>query len=382
MRPHQIPTLPWDVISLDLITGLPPSQGYDAILVVVDKLSKYALYIPTTSALSQSGFASLFLEHVVQRFGLPLEMIADRDARWAKSFWAAVAGHLKLNVLLSTSHHPQHDGQTERQNQTLEIALRAYVAGSKTSWAKWLPALAFAYNSTPSLATGYSPSFLLYSFEPRSPANHILRDSRSIMRPPFSQPAREFVQELEVHHALARDALARSLAGQARAYDQKRRPEEYEVGDEVLMNPHSLGLVDVKGSGRKLLQRRMGPFTITEKISPVVYRLRLPKEFQMHPLINIEHLTKYQRSEEDNSRAQLGDLRILSGETEYEVDKIVGHRFNRSLNRVEYLVRWKGFGPEHDTFESEAHLCNAFSQVRSYRSRLQNAHSSLGTPSE
>ena len=75
--PHQIPTLPWDVVSLDLITGLPWLQGYDAILVIVDKLLKYTLYAPTTSTLSQSGFATLFLEHVVQQFGLPLKMIAD-----------------------------------------------------------------------------------------------------------------------------------------------------------------------------------------------------------------------------------------------------------------------------------------------------------------
>ena len=66
LRPHQIPALPWDVISLDLITGLPRVHDYDAILVVVDKLSKYALYIPTTTALSQSRFTELFLKHVVQ----------------------------------------------------------------------------------------------------------------------------------------------------------------------------------------------------------------------------------------------------------------------------------------------------------------------------
>ena len=75
--PHRIPTLPWDMVSLDLITGLPQLQGYDAILVIVDKLSKYALYTPTTSTLSQSRFAMLFLEHIVQWFGLPLEMIAN-----------------------------------------------------------------------------------------------------------------------------------------------------------------------------------------------------------------------------------------------------------------------------------------------------------------
>src|SRR5260370_33035902 len=70
-------------------------------------------------------------------------MIVDRDA-----CWASIADHLCLQVLLSTSCHPQHDGQMEQQNQTLEITLHAYVAGSKSNWAKWLPALAFTYNST------------------------------------------------------------------------------------------------------------------------------------------------------------------------------------------------------------------------------------------
>ena len=92
----------------------------------------------------------------------------------------------------------------------------------------------------------------------------------------------------------------------------------------------------------------------------------------MHPLINIKHLSKY-HGDKEGSHTKLEDLRILSGEMEYEVDKIMGHQFNWSLNCIEYLVRWKGFGPEHDTFESEAHLRNAFSQVRSYQSRLRNA---------
>ena len=132
--------------------------------------------------------------------------------------------HLKLSVLLSTSHHPQHDGQTEWQNQTLEVALRVYVAGPKAMWAKWLPALAFTYNSTPNLSTGYSPFFLLYSFEPRSLANYAHSDSRSIVWPLTNRSTQEFIQELEVHHALARDSLAHALSRQAQAYDQKHHP--------------------------------------------------------------------------------------------------------------------------------------------------------------
>ena len=123
-------------------------------------------------------------------------MIVDRDAHWA-----SIADHLCLQVLLSTSHHPQHDGQTEQQNQTLEIALHAYVMGSKADWVKWLPALAFTYNSTPQTSMGYcySPFFLLYGHEPRSPASFASKDSHRVLRPLYNQSAQDFMQELEVH---------------------------------------------------------------------------------------------------------------------------------------------------------------------------------------
>src|SRR5260370_31646500 len=176
-------------------------------------------------------------------------MIADRDACCAQSFWASIARHLSLQVLLSTLHHPQHNGQTECQNQTLEIALHAYVTGSKVNWAKWLPALAFAYNSTLQSSTGYSPFFLLYGYEPRSPASFTTKDPCRVPRPLYNWSTQDFVQELEVHRALARDSLAKPMSQQAQAHDSHHRLEEFTVGDKILVNPHSLDLVDVKGTG-------------------------------------------------------------------------------------------------------------------------------------
>ena len=89
LRPLPIPLMPFEVITLDLVAGLPKSEGSDAVLVVMDKLTKYVSYIPTIETLNQEGFAKLFVKHIVHRFGLPRGMVADRDPCWAKTFWAS-----------------------------------------------------------------------------------------------------------------------------------------------------------------------------------------------------------------------------------------------------------------------------------------------------
>jgi hypothetical protein len=247
--------LPFEVVSLDLITGLPKSTGHNAVLVIIDKLTKFIQYIPTSSNLKQEGFAKLFLDNVVYKYGIPRQMISDRDACWAKTFWASISKHLGLDLLISTSHHPQTDGQTEKANDSLEVALRAYVASDRSSWANWLGPLAAAYNSTLHSSTNYSPNFLLFGYSPCTGTQVMDPVMRGVPRPfVHNAVATSFIEELEVHRSRARDALAQAQARQTRAYNAKRCEEIFEEGDEVLLNPHSLELVDVQGTGWKLLQ--------------------------------------------------------------------------------------------------------------------------------
>ena len=139
--------------------------------------------------------------------------------------------------------------------------------------------LAHAYNSTPHDSTGYSPIFLLLGFEPRGPVDYVSGVGPAIGRPKninreakkwldelsdesqsISDNAKKFVQdfvrEWNNYRNEARDALALSSARQARSYNKRHRFERFDPGDEVLVNPHSLELVDVSGTGKKLVQRR------------------------------------------------------------------------------------------------------------------------------
>lgn len=150
-------------------------------------------------------------------------------------------------MALSSSHHPQTDGQTEILNATIEQMLRAYINGNRSSWSEWLSVLAFSYKPSVHSSTTYSPNYLLFGFHPRLSTNPIAREFESdpASRPFFaSQKSEDFVASLEEVRKAARDALILAQERQAKAYNKNRRPasELINVGDQVLVNPHTLKL--------------------------------------------------------------------------------------------------------------------------------------------
>ena len=377
LRPSHIPSRPFETVSLDLITGLPPSgeERYTAVLVIVDKLTKFGLFIPTHDTLTQEGFAKLFVEKVVHVYGMPHRIIADRDRRWATDFWKTVVALHGSKMALSSSHHPQTDGQTEILNATIEQMLRAYVSRDRSAWSAWLSVLAFAYNSARHSSTEDTPNGLLFNYHPKVSTGEIKARQWS-QEDPFHPSLRgeEFAKNIELRREQARDALVLAQQRQAKAFNKNRRPvEEILPGDQVLVNPHTLKLVEVEGTGRKLVQRMIGPFEVMERINPNVYRLRLPDSYPMHPVINIEHLKKYRESpSEFSDRNMLPTTRDFLPSEEYEVEAILGHKLSgkRKGNRRMFRVRWAGYGPEADSWVSEADLRNSPELKREYLTKL------------
>jgi hypothetical protein len=151
---NPIPSYPYSSISMDFIVHLPWSNGFNAVFVVVDRMTKHANFIPTTTGLSATEFGSLFTKRVICKYGIPESIITDRDPRWTSSFWRGVAKTLRSQMILSSSHNPQHDGQTEIVNRFFETMIRAYVADDRSKWSEWVELLEFAYNSAIHSSTG------------------------------------------------------------------------------------------------------------------------------------------------------------------------------------------------------------------------------------
>jgi len=145
--PNSIPEKPWMHISADFITKLPLAQGYDSILVVVDRLTKMVHFILTTEKTLAEGLARLFRDNVWKLHGLLESIILDREPQFVVGLMRELNGMLGIESKLLTAFHPQTDGQTERVNQELEQYLRMFIDHRQEQWPKWLGTVEFAYNN-------------------------------------------------------------------------------------------------------------------------------------------------------------------------------------------------------------------------------------------
>jgi hypothetical protein len=274
------------------------------------------------------------------------------------------------------TYHPQADGQTEILNQTIEVAIRAFINHGRSNWSGLLPYLAFAYNNIPHTATKFPPSYLLYGFHPRAPFNLLTQDS-SIGRPnnyEFNAPdAQQFAEEITSTRLAAKNSLKLAQLRFEESYNKKHIFVLYEPGDKVLVNIHSLRLPESKGMGAKFTRRYDGPFEITERVSPAAYRIRLPHSYGIHPVLSIAHLEPY-RPDLTQERTDLEPLR--RDPEEFEVEEIVDQRRERHRKRYRlmYQCRWKGYGVT-DEWIPESDLRNAKEVLDAWKAKRRELHS-------
>ncbi|MBW0547217.1 hypothetical protein O181_086932 [Austropuccinia psidii MF-1] len=124
---------------MDFITQLLLSDSFDSILVIVDRFSKMAVFIPLMSSITSLDLAHLFIKNILSNHGLPSSIVSDRGSLFVSSFWTNCCQKLKIPRDLSTAYHPETHGQTERVNQILEQYLSMYVSYNQDDWDTWFP---------------------------------------------------------------------------------------------------------------------------------------------------------------------------------------------------------------------------------------------------
>jgi hypothetical protein len=342
-----VPGTRWETVSMDLITKLPETtSGNDAIIVFVDKFSKMVHYAATTTTCTAVDVARIFFDTVVKLHGVPKHIISDRDPRFTSKFWKQLWNLLGTQLKMSTSHHPQTDGQTERSNRTLEDILRHYVSKQQDDWDQHLTAAEIAVNSSVHASTGFTPFYLNYGEHPYFPT-HIPLDTIN------NNTVYELMQQLERNIELARNNMEMARNKQTHYANQHRRDVVFKEGEMVWLSTQHLNLPD--GITRKLTSRYTGPFRILEVTSPVNYKLAIPEEWtkkRVHPVFHVSLLKRYvPGTESESSDPHIVDIQSSEEEPEYEVERIIGKRLGKD-KQVEYLILWKGYPESEATWEN------------------------------
>jgi len=353
LQPLPVPSKPWESVSLDFITALPKTNsGYDAIVVFVDRLTKMVHFVPTHTSATAQQTARLFLQSIFRQHGMPRSLISDRDSKFTSDFWQSFFTTLGTTLNLSTSYHPQSDGQTERMNRTLEQVLRHFVNIHHNDWDDFLPLAEFAMNNSTSATTTYTPFYLNSGQTPHTPL--------TLVAP--LPPDHELTPAAEALHERWRDALEHAQVSmrlaqesQARHADTRRTPAPvFQPGDKVLLSSAHIDLRNMPSA--KFKPRFIGPFKVDRQISQSAYRLKLPRDLKIHPVFHVSLLKPYV-TDPINPPPPL-PLEPEPESDDWEVEQILDKRITRS--KPFYLCRFKGHTAEEDDWLSPSDLtaCN------------------------
>ena len=284
LQPIGSVSVPFHTITMDFVLALPSTkQGLDCLLTITCKFSKRLNLIAGKTTYSAKEWALLVLERLqLADWGIPSAIISDRDPKFLSEFWQAIFKKLGTSLLTSTAYHPQTDGQSERTNQTVEIALGFLLSSTDgTLWPAFLPALQAAFNNTESTATGRSPNEVVYGFK--------TTEIPALIHPTPNKPELNVATERSIHRSEATDAVAFAAAKAKPWYDKRHKPIILPEGSYAFLRLHR-GYHLLGHPSRKLSQQYCGPFLMEKRVGKLAYKLKIPAHWRIHPVVSIAQL--------------------------------------------------------------------------------------------
>ena len=234
LKPAMIPitpkhSLPFQTITMDFITKLPQSGGYDSILTRMDHdCSKAIILIPCKESITVEGVAALILKYVFARYGVLKKFISDHNTRFTSKVVREYCNKFRIQQNMSTAYHPRTDGQAERTNQEVEIYLCMYCNKQQNDWHLWFPLVEFVHNQCPSSTTGQTPFSLIMGYTPK-----VEWPSAPSQVPSYTQRMEQIEQVREV----ARTSLDKAQKMMAIRNPSNKMFRPYHKGDLVFLKP-------------------------------------------------------------------------------------------------------------------------------------------------
>jgi transposase InsO family protein len=351
LQPLSIPSQHWEEVSMDFITGLPKSEGKSVIMVIVDRLTKYAHFCALSHPFKASTVATAFMEIVQKLHGSPKIIVSDRDPIFTGHFWTELFSCLGTQLAHSSSYHPQSDGKTEIVNKCLEGYLRCFVSDKQTQWFKWLPLAKWWYNTSFHTATKMTPFMALYGYHPPSITSSLKEKSKVQAVEDHIENQQEVLQILKDNLTMAQNHMKQQA-------DQHRSERSFEVGDWVFLRLQPYKQMSLKQAKKdnKLSPKYYGPYKVLQKIGTMAYKLELPASSRVHPVFHVSCLKKVigDKIPVQTIFPELDEEGKIILEPEAITDTRIFQLRNRSIS--EYLIKWRKLPAEDSTWEDESFI--------------------------
>ncbi|KAK2976515.1 hypothetical protein RJ640_000106 [Escallonia rubra] len=312
-----------------------------------------------------------------QYWGMPQDIVSDRDSRFTGNFWTELFKLFGSQLSMSSSYHPESDGQTERFNSMLEEYLRHFVSATQKNWVKLLDVAQLCFNSRKSSSTGKSAFEIVNGQQPLLP--HTVNVPKAGKSPRAISFSEEWRQNIDLAHSYLEKA-ARRMKKHA---DKNRRSQEFNVGEKVMVKLLPQDRKFLRGRDSRLLQKYEGPLTIVKKIGKMAYKVDPPNWWsrQLHPVFHVSMLKPFYEDTADPSRGQIkrpGLKPKAAGKRVAEAilnDRVITASRKR---HQEYLVKWQGYMDEENTWERAADLSAYTDKIEAYHmQKLTRASTAL-----
>ena len=351
-----ISTRPFANCSMDLITDLPLSEGFDSILVVVDQgLTKGVILIPCNKTITAEGTVQLLFKNLYKRFGLPDKIISEWGPQFASKTFIELLKLHKIKSALSTAYHPQTDGATKRVNQEIEAYLSIYCTVRPEEWTKVLHILEFTHNNRRHADRPKAPFKLMFGSSPIA----IPQSFENTKFPTIEEKMNGLIKNRE--EALAAHELARTWMTERR----RTTFTPFKKGDKVWLVTRNVKT----NHHKKIAPKREGPFEIVKVLGPVTYQLKLPETWKIHNVFHAALLRQYRETEVYGANYPRPPPELVKGEEVYEVENILKHR--RRGRGYQYYVKWKGYPIKEALWEPEEVFSDDGDLLSLYKDRHQ-----------
>ena len=352
LHPLPIPDARGDSITIDFIRPLPLDDGYDCIVSMTDRLNSDIHIIPTKMNITAEDFAILFFDNWYCENGLPLDIVSDRNKLFVSQFWAALTKLTGVKLKMSSAYHPQTDGASERSNKTINQSLRYHVRRNQKGWVRALPHVRFCIMNTVNTSTNFSPFQLRMGRSPRI-IPPFVTDATTSTTP--TTTASDIINHVNLDVDKAKDNLIQAKIAMAHHANMTRASDDvYKPGEWVMLSTlHCRNKYKCRGEKcvAKFFPRFDSPFEITNHHPETSsYMLDMPNSPNTYPTYHAAELKRHHANDTDlfpsRELPRPGPIVSPDGLEEYHVQEVLNSR--KRGRGHQYLVRWTGYGPEHD----------------------------------